>query len=245
MDFFPLKLVDFSCNFFLLLAQLFLPHVQLLLPRIHFLQVLLNFLLLGRTLQFSLLKHSRLPTEPVLQLLKFLVLESQFVFDGQQSALPQFQFSQSLADDLIEVFGVLLLFVKGGFGFFVGTFLVSDEVFVVLALFGEVLNFLAEGIDSFEEKLAVVGRFFGVIFGADFVSELLFNCGFDLLNFVPDSFLDFNLHPDDFLFECKHFLLEFFLVVKQLFISFLEFLNFLGHLIDGVIFVSEQFLELR
>ncbi len=62
---------------------------------------------------------------------------------------------------------------------------------------------------------------------------------------MPDSFLDFNLHPDDFLFECKHFLLEFFLVVKQLFISFLELLNFLGHLIDAGIFASEQFLELR
>jgi hypothetical protein len=39
--------------------------------------------------------------------------------------------------------------MQGGFGGLIGAFLVSDEVFVVLALFGEVLDLLAEGVDSF------------------------------------------------------------------------------------------------
>lgn len=98
---------------------------------------------------FPLIKLGCFASEPVFEFFKFFVLEGQFVFDGLERVFPEFELSQSFADDLLEVFGVLLLLIQERFGGLIGAFLVSDEVFVVLALFGEVFDLLAEGVDSF------------------------------------------------------------------------------------------------
>ena len=182
--------------------------------------------------------------EPVFEFFKFFVLEGKLVFDGLEGVFPELKLSESFADDLFEVFGVLLLLMEGRFGGLIGAFLVSDEVFVVLALFGEIFDLLAEGIDSLKEELIVVGGLFGSIFGAYLLPELLFDGWLDLLNSVSDFFLDFHFNTDDFLFEGKHFFLESFFVIKQQLISFLEFLNLFCHLIAPGVFVSQQFLKL-
>ncbi len=169
---FSLEFIDFSSKFFLFLIELFFPHVQFLFSGIEFLQVFLNFLFLGRALAFPLIKVGGFSSEPVFEFFKFFVLEGKFVFDGQEGVFPELKLSESFGEDLLKVFGVLLLLMQGGFGGLIGAFLVSDEVFVVLALFGEVFDLLAEGVDSLKEKLVVVGGLFCCIFGADLFSEL-------------------------------------------------------------------------